>query len=71
LIRRLPARESRRRIWPPEEASMGAVPVREANRLRSAKRGDVTDVGQNPGGTGRADPVDLQQPATGLGDRSA
>jgi uncharacterized membrane protein YsdA (DUF1294 family) len=38
LARRLPARDSRWRICSPEEASRGAVPVQEANRLRSANR---------------------------------
>ena len=38
FIRRFPARESRCRICSPEEASRGAVPVQEANRLRSANR---------------------------------
>ena len=46
FIRRFPARESLSRICSPEEASRGAVPVQDANRLRSAKRGDV---GQDPG----------------------
>jgi len=36
FIRRFPARESRCRFCSPEEASKGAVPVQEANRLRSA-----------------------------------
>ncbi len=38
FIRRLPARDRRCRSCSPEEASSGAVPVQEANRLRSAKR---------------------------------
>ena len=38
FIRRLPARESRWRFCSPEDASRGAVPVQEANRLRSANR---------------------------------
>lgn len=38
LIRRFPARDSRCRFCSPEEASRGAVPVQDANRLRSAKR---------------------------------
>src|SRR5665811_570770 len=36
--RRFPARDSRCRTISPEEASIGAVPVQEANRLRSANR---------------------------------
>ena len=36
FIRRFPARDSRWRFCSPEEASSGAVPVQEANRLRSA-----------------------------------
>jgi len=36
LIRRFPARESRCRFCSPEQASKGAVPVQDANRLRSA-----------------------------------
>ena len=38
FIRRFPARDSRWRICSPEEASRGAVPVQDANRLRSANR---------------------------------
>jgi hypothetical protein len=38
LICRLPARESRCRIWSPEEASIGAVPFQEAKWARSGKR---------------------------------
>jgi len=38
LICRLPARESRWRIWSPEEASIGAVPFQEAKWARLAKR---------------------------------
>lgn len=38
FIRRFPARESRCRFCSPEEASSGAVPVQDANRLRSANR---------------------------------
>ncbi len=36
FIRRFPARESRCRFCSPEEASRGAVPVHDANLLRSA-----------------------------------
>jgi hypothetical protein len=38
FIRRFSARDSRCRTVSPEDVSMGAVPVQEANRLRSAKR---------------------------------
>ena len=38
FIRRFPARESRWRLFSPDEASRGAVPVQDANRLRSANR---------------------------------
>ena len=38
FIRRFPARESRCRFCSPEEASRGAVPVQDANRLRSTNR---------------------------------
>src|SRR6476620_7722966 len=38
FIRRFPARESRCRFCSPEGASSGAVPVQDANRLRSANR---------------------------------
>ena len=38
FIRRFPARERRWRTISPEEASMGAVPVQDANRLRSVNR---------------------------------
>ena len=38
LMRRFPARESRWRVWLPEDASSGAVPFQEANRSRLANR---------------------------------
>ena len=41
FIFRLPARDSRCLICSPEEASKGAVPVQDANRLRSANRATV------------------------------
>jgi hypothetical protein len=56
-----PARESRCRICSPEEASIGAMPVQEAKWLRSGNRAMVADVGQDPGGAGRADAVDIHQ----------
>jgi len=37
-MRRFPARDSRCRVWLPEEASSGAVPFQEANRLQLANR---------------------------------
>ena len=42
------------------------------SRRRSAlgrKPGDVADVAEQPGGSGRTDPVEPHQPAAGLGDR--
>ena len=47
---------------------MGAVPVQEANRLRSAKRATSPTSDGDPGGAGGADPEDLQQCAAGRGD---
>jgi len=38
LICRLPARDSRWRIWSPEEASIGAVPFQEAKCARVGNR---------------------------------
>ena len=61
FIRRFPARESRCRFCSPEEASRGAVPVQEANRLRSANRVDVADVGQDPGGDHGSDTGQVHQ----------
>jgi hypothetical protein len=54
-------------MCPPEDASSGAVPVQEANRFRSAKPGDVADIGQDPGGSGRADAGNVHQ-ARAVGD---
>src|SRR6476659_30927 len=38
FIRRFPALDSRCRTISPEEAAIGAVPVQDANRFRSANR---------------------------------
>ena len=65
LICRLPARESRWRTWSPEEASIGAVPFQEAKCALAGEPGDVPDVHQQPGGTGRADPVQAGQGTAG------
>ena len=48
---------------------MGAVPVQEANPVAVGEPGHVADVGEDPRGAGRADPVDAQQPGPGGGHR--
>lgn len=45
FIFRFPARDSRCRTISPEEASIGAVPVQEANRLRSPNRAETRTLG--------------------------
>ena len=45
LICRLPPRDNRCRTWSPEEASIGAVPVRPGREVRLVgEAGDVTDL---------------------------
>ena len=45
LISRLPPRDRRWRTWSPEEASIGAVPVRPGREVRLVgEAGDVTDL---------------------------
>ena len=65
LMRRFPARDSRWRFWSPEEASMGAVPFQEAKWRAAGEPADVADVADQPGGAGRADAVQVLQPAAG------
>jgi hypothetical protein len=55
-IWRFPARESRCRRWSPEEASMGRCRSRRRSAL-GREAGDVTDLDQQTGSTGRADAV--------------
>jgi len=69
LSRRLPARESRWRIWSPLEASIGAVPVQLAKCGLGGEPVDRPDVAQDPGRAGRADPEQSGQSAAGVGDR--
>ena len=57
LICRFPARDSRWRTWSPEEASIGAVPFQDAKWALVREPGDVTDLDEQPGSTGGADPV--------------
>ena len=68
-MRLFPARESRWRNWLPEDASSGAVPFQEANRSRRANRWSVGDVGEQPGGAGRPDAVQVHQGGPASGDQ--
>src|SRR5439155_18981610 len=69
LMRRLPARESRWRCWSPLEASSGAVAVPGGEVPAVGEAGDVTNVTEQPGRVGRADTLELLQPAAGGGDQ--
>ena len=68
-MRLFPARESRWRVWLPEDASSGAVPFQEANRSRRANRRGVGDVGEQPGGAGGPDAVQVHQGGPAGGDQ--
>jgi len=68
-MRLFPARESRWRVWLPEDASRGAVPFQEANRSRRANRRGVGDVGEQPGGAGGPDAVQVHQGGSASGDQ--
>src|SRR6266487_433435 len=61
LICRLPARDRRWRTWSPEEAPVGrgAVPRGEVRPVREP--GHVAYFRQEPGGSGRADAVQVGQ----------
>ena len=66
LICRLPPRDNRCRTWSPEEASIGAVPVRPGREVRLVgEAGDVTDLDQEPGCAGGADAVQVEQRGAG------
>ena len=45
----------------PLEAPIGAVPFQDAKWPRLGNRADVTDVGQDPGGAGGPDAMDVHQ----------
>ena len=62
FIRRFPARESRCRFCSPEDASRGAVPVQDANRLRSANRVTSPTSARIAGCDDGADAVEVHQP---------
>ena len=68
-MRRFPARESRWRVWLPEDASRGAVPFQEANRSRRANRRGVGDVGEQPGGAAGPGAVQARQGSPAGGDQ--
>jgi len=68
-MRRFPARDSRWRTWLPEDASRGAVPFQEANRSRRANRRGAGDVGEQPGGAGGPDAVQVHQGGPAGGDQ--
>src|SRR5215470_8832451 len=56
--RRLPRSESRWIFRPPEETSIGAVPLQAANRSRVAEPGRVAGLAEDGGGDDRAGPED-------------
>jgi hypothetical protein len=51
-------------MWPPEEASIGAVPFQE-EVAPVREPGDIAGLNQQPGGAGRADPVQGRQRGAG------
>jgi hypothetical protein len=67
FIRRFPARDRRWRMCSPEDASSGAVPVQEANRIRSANLAMSPTSARIRGGSGRPDAGDVHQ-ARAVGD---
>ncbi len=67
LRMRFPRRESRHTFRPPEDTSMGAVPLKAAKRSRVGKRA-MSPVTPDGGSHDRTDPEDVDGGRAGRGD---